>query len=463
MSLSNRGKRTGLSRREFLSTSLKAGLGLAIGSTLVGTGCRPAEDPETEVQTGASTPALARDPVVLDFWQISQGVTFQGIMAQAIRDFEDSHPNIRVRITEQAANDLRTQLRPVFADGGPGPDVVMEGAVQTLTYAGMPFGFADLTDRIRAAGIDRNTPEAVWAPIAENNSMYGVPLDAFPFYLIYNKDLYEAAGISRPPETWDELLNNAVQLTDPARDTFGFITYTDRFASWVLETLWYNSGVGYFEGSEDFRSYDITRPITVARPEAIASLEYKRQLAETAPGGIQGNFGLGTSDIRARFGRGNLGHFFTHSIHVSQIQDDAPDMVPLQNFGVVAFPAGPERRGTCFSTSVLGVTKNAKDQDAAWEFVQHLSDKWEGFLAPSVGTVPVRQDVAIDDNAHASWLLPIGREAMAGDLFPQAFFPQLDAFRLPMADNVQAYFLGQKTAEEAMRDTAEQAESALTG
>jgi len=235
------------------------------------------------------------------------------------------------------------------------------------------------------------------------------------------------------------------------------------FPAWPLEQLWYNRGVGYFEGSEDFRQYDTTKPITMTRPEAVAALEYLRSLAETAPGGLAGNIGVGTADADVKFAKGNLGHFYTHTIHTSQIEGYNPKMVPRKNFDVMTFPKGSKRRGQMFSSSVFGISKLSKDPDAAWEFVKFLSDQWEGRIAPSIGTVPCRQDAKVDETAVGSWLVPIGRQLLAGEIFSQATFPQVEAFAVALRPNVEAYFLGKKTALQALEDAAAEGKKALTG
>jgi ABC-type glycerol-3-phosphate transport system substrate-binding protein len=360
----------------------------------------------------------------------------------------------------QPSQDIDTKLRPIFASGGPGPDVLMTGSVATLSYARMPFGYIDLTDRIASAGLKDKTPTAAWAPMQDNSRLFGVPFTAFPYFLNYNKDLYEAAGINRPPETQDELLS-AVQKISDAKTRFGFLVFT-AFPAWPLEQLWYNNGVGYFEGSEDFKQFDTTKPITITKPEAVAALEFLGKLAETAPGGFSGNIGVKTGDADAAFAKGNLGNFYTHTIHTSQIPGLNQAMVPKKDFDVAVFPGGSKRRGTMFSTEVFGIAKKTKDADASWEFLKFLSDEWEGRIAPAIGCVPVRSDATVDDAAVGSWLLPTGRQVLAGESFPQAFFPQTAAFATSLTSNVEAYFGGKKTAQQALQDVADEAKKSLS-
>src|SRR5262249_41084821 len=148
--------------------------------------------------------------------------------------------------------------------------------------------------------------------------------------------------------------------------------------------------------------------------------------------------------------------------HTSQIPSFNPKMVPVKNFDVAVFPGGPKRRGMMFSTEVLGITKQNKDSDAAWELVRFLSDV-EGRLGPSIRTVPVRQDVKVDESQVGSWLVPIGRKALAGEIFPQAFFPQAAPVSAALKANMEAYFLDQKTAKQAMDDAAAQARKVISG
>ena len=57
--------------------------------------------------------------------------------------------------------------------------------------------------------------------IGKNGEIYGVPLSVDSLALYYNKDLLNAAGISAPPTTWSELLEDSKKITKV--DDFGNI------------------------------------------------------------------------------------------------------------------------------------------------------------------------------------------------------------------------------------------------
>ncbi|MCE5260234.1 MAG: extracellular solute-binding protein [Chloroflexi bacterium] len=52
------------------------------------------------------------------------------------------------------------------------------------------------------------------ATVAVDGHFYTVPLDLVTTFFFYNKNLYEKAGITTPPETWGELLANYQKLAD---------------------------------------------------------------------------------------------------------------------------------------------------------------------------------------------------------------------------------------------------------
>lgn len=437
-----------LTRREILTASASLAVVVACAPTA------PSSAP------ASPTPA-AKGPVTLKFWYIAQGVNFDPVVKAAAKDFEDSHPSIKVELDVLPVVDLRAKVRPIFTSGGPGPDIVYEGAVQTLTYASLPLGFIDLTDRIKAAGLKDRVIPAAWFALESEGKAYGVPLNAFVWFIGYNRDYYEAAGIRGVPQDWDGLLEVVKKVTNPAKEQFGYVQLTNRFVEWFFSTLLFDSGVGFFKGAEDWRKFDVSQPITFNGPEGIRGLEYMKQLAETAPGGIKGNIGLEDARVRVLFAKGNIGHYFTHSIFWSQVSSENPKMVGGKNFDVYVMPKGPKRQGAMFATEVLGITKLSKEPDAAWEFVKFISDKWEGRLAGSIANVPVRTDATLPPDTKEPWLVEAGRNGLKGESYPQAFFPQLDAVREPLGKEVQAFFLGQKSAKQALDGAAAEAAKVL--
>jgi raffinose/stachyose/melibiose transport system substrate-binding protein len=142
--------------------------------------------------------------VTLDFFQFKPEAiqTFDRIIA----DFEDEHPNIRVRQNHVPNADTALRTRLVRNDI---PDVLVLNANATfgeLASAGTFYNFADeaVTQSLNPGILDiindlgtRNEGEVNGLPFANNAD--GV---------IYNKDLFAKHGVA-VPTTWNELISAA--------------------------------------------------------------------------------------------------------------------------------------------------------------------------------------------------------------------------------------------------------------
>lgn len=72
----------------------------------------------------------------------------------------------------------------------------------------------DLTTYIQANALDVTAYGNMFNDISVNNRYYGIPTRNTSWALIYNKDLFDEAGISYPTQlTWDEYRTLAIQLT----------------------------------------------------------------------------------------------------------------------------------------------------------------------------------------------------------------------------------------------------------
>src|SRR5215472_13956143 len=64
------------------------------------------------------------------------------------------------------------------------------------------------------------------------DKLIGVPWSGNPFAFVYNKQLFDAAGIKEPPKTWDDFISAAKEMTN-GKDTWGTVMApADGFDPW---------------------------------------------------------------------------------------------------------------------------------------------------------------------------------------------------------------------------------------
>ncbi|MFC4014090.1 extracellular solute-binding protein [Nonomuraea purpurea] len=89
---------------------------------------------------------------------------------------------------------------------------------------------------------DGMVPAVVKAGTHEGK-LYGLAPAVNTLTIFYNKDLFEAAGITAPPKTWDELRATAKKLTQQGRYGFAMSNINTYEGSWqFLPFMWSNGG-----------------------------------------------------------------------------------------------------------------------------------------------------------------------------------------------------------------------------
>ncbi|EFM10057.1 extracellular solute-binding protein family 1 [Paenibacillus curdlanolyticus YK9] len=84
---------------------------------------------------------------------------------------------------------------------------------------------ADLTGLIGSWEHKDDLNPIMTKPVTVDGKIYGVPVDAYVMTITLNKKIFEEKGVPLPPLdwTWDELIDAAKKVNDPAKGIAGFI------------------------------------------------------------------------------------------------------------------------------------------------------------------------------------------------------------------------------------------------
>jgi multiple sugar transport system substrate-binding protein len=133
--------------------------------------------------------------------------------------------------TFASPNDELTKIQTSVLSGQ-GPDIYSLGTTFTPTaYSTGAFEELTADDWTKIGGKDRFLPATLGISGPDDSHQVGIPLASRPFVMAYNKDLLTAAGIDKPADSWDGLLDQAKKLTKA--DTYGLaVAYGDSFDPW---------------------------------------------------------------------------------------------------------------------------------------------------------------------------------------------------------------------------------------
>lgn len=306
-------------------------------------------------------------------------------MANLVKEFNATHPNIQVELEVIPWGDFRTRLLTAVAGGGTPdtasfkltwvPEFVGNKAIEPLDkYLDKWQGKSDIQDNL-------------WDVfrVSEDKQTYVMPWIVQALYMYYRPSLFKEAGVEIP-KTWDEFLTVAQKLTkdkdgDGKIDQYGFGMRGARYGhepwgSFVFSSVEGNkimeNGKAVFNTPEAQQAnqfyLDLYRKYKVVPPTAPAD---------------------GFAEIINNFKSGRTAMVVHHIRSYKDMEKQFGDDV-----SAFPIPAGPKGRWTSLGDTENVMFSNSKNKEAAFTFISWLAeknqiDKW----CQSSGDVPVCKSV----------------------------------------------------------------------
>ncbi len=224
--------------------------------------------------------------LTFQIWDVAQRDGMQA-MCDA---YTAQHPDVVIEVQVTSWGEYWTKLEAA-AESNTMPDIYWMHTDQILYYA--DFGIlADLTDLYAAE--DPNYYQNHFSEISIGNAsgtdgkIYGIPKDKDNVVLVYNKEMFDAAGVSYPDEnwTWDDLTAASQQIYD-ATGNYGYMASNDeQLGYWNFV---YQNG-GYILDPETNLHAGYTQPATADAIKFYVGLQKndwcpdQNYFAETSPG-----------------------------------------------------------------------------------------------------------------------------------------------------------------------------------
>lgn len=201
-----------------------------------------------------------------------------------------------------------------------------------------------------------------------DGNIYGVPNLVAPMLFGYNKALFEEAGISEVPKTWDEALKVATLINNPDNQITGYATLAAEWTEWFFQYYVWQAGGDLTQEQEDG-----TVKLTFTDPAVIQAAKYYQQLR--SEGVLQSDLTLKFSDLVTNFGLGKIGMMPFAGDWVSEAIANGIDP---DDIGLCLPPAGPSgEQTTAIAGSVYAINAQTEQarKEAAWEYVSFYSSK----------------------------------------------------------------------------------------
>ena len=310
----------------------------------------------------------------------------EGVKLSTLADgFMEANPDVTVNVTPVDWGQAVAKLQTAIA-GGQTPDVSQMGT--------------DMMGQFAATGALEPVPanfdpatyfEGAWNTNVVDGTVYGVPWYVETRLLYYRTDIAEKAGITAPPATWEELTAMAEAMQAKGGADWGISLGTKNWQEY-LPFLWSAGG----DVMDDTGAYKLNSP------EAVEALTYYQSFFndKVAPASVPEGF-----DITPAFVAGTHPMFFSGPWHLSLIEEAGG--AEIEGKWAIA-PMPKKVSGTSFvGGSNLVVYNNSENKDAAWAFVQYLSDpatqiNWYNEVTDLPAVQSAWTDPALADDANVA-------------------------------------------------------------
>jgi multiple sugar transport system substrate-binding protein len=380
-------------------------------------------------------------------------------IAQVIKDFESTHPNIKV--TVKAGQDDSKVTQAIGA--GNGPDVGLSYSTDIVGKFCSSGAWVDLKQYIDRDKVDLNKLNATTRSYTEfDGKRCAMPFLADAYGMFYNKDLFAKAGLSGPPKTLDELTEYAKKLTvknaDGSLKTVGFLPLYDFYENAASHLA---PAVGAKWLTDDGKSAVGTDPAWKTL------ITWQKQLVDWYGYDKLQKFRAGLGDEYSAdnaFQKGQVAINIDAEYRLAFVKDQSPNL----KYGVAPIPTSDAAHygGGYVTGNILGISKNAKNPEAAWELIKYLTTddkaiiKLSGLLKNIPTTTASIADPGLNSDADFKTFIDIFNNPNSSTTPPSASGP---AYQETFGQFLNSYQAGKvKDLDAGLADADKQINSVMT-
>ena len=372
-------------------------------------------------------------------------------MKKLAKEFQEEYPNITIEFenvpAESAAQVLTTRIA-----GNNAPDVAYVNASDTADYASRGAA-VDLTSYIERSEVVNpdDYVDAFSNFVTYEDKLWGLPMGGETTGLFYRTDLFEKAGIEKPPATWEEFEETAAALTDKEAGQYGYVVFASESAYYWYPWLYQAGGDLLSEDGE----------ILFTSEEAKEAAEYYVGLTEYSPPDYLNS---NSWDGRVAFAEGQAAMYMAGAWFAGTLTEEFPDIEG--KWATAPLPEGPAGCKTTIAGDSLVMMEQTDAPDAAWlwmeflsrpEIIARMTYEAEGTLLPPL-TSQLESEEIVEEKPVLEGFIEL-MECGVASTVSNPKFPRVETI---INEELGKAMYGEQSAEDALENAAQQAEPILS-
>ncbi|GAE06461.1 extracellular solute-binding protein [Paenibacillus sp. JCM 10914] len=301
--------------------------------------------------------------------------------------FERDNPGVHI-VIEQSTDHYESHQAYKSSEA---PDIIESGGWSLFNHPGM---FVDLLSYVNEVpGLKEDLYPGIMRVACKDGNLPGLPVDVALPLIIYNKEMFDQAGLAFPTEdwTWDEMIELAKRLTIrneqgvASQFGFGFGVDIEEIEPFVMR----NGGRYLSADGSTARGYVDQPAVSEAFSKLIDAYRVHRVIPNPGEPSEAGDLHEG---FAMSFG------FTWYAGNLIQHQLDS-------KFGVVGLPNMPGGESSnMIYMGAAGITSKSKNPRLAWEFLHHYILQ-RPYAFHSAWTLPISRSIAEQSgmSKHRIW------------------------------------------------------------
>ena len=310
-------------------------------------------------------------------------------MNAIVEEFNEENPNVEVVIEYVSYDALHDKITTAMASSPPAYDVFLVDDIWYSEFAEAGYIW-DVSDKITPE-MEENIFDAAWDITVVDGKTYGLPWLLDQKYFYYNEDILNAAGISAPPTTWEEMVEQARIIKDQGLVEYPIVwswgQYEAAICDWV--TLLYGNGGSLVDDSGNPTFND---------EKGVETLTWMLQTIDegiTNPASVS----YVEEDVRNVFSQGKAA-FATNWVYMYDLVNfNEEESQVTGQIGMSLMPAFADSgvvSATQDGSMGFSVAAESPAKESAWEYVKYITS----------------EDV---QNRYSAHLLPIWETSYEGE------------------------------------------------
>ncbi|MFC0140279.1 extracellular solute-binding protein [Erwinia mallotivora] len=295
---------------------------------------------------------------------MSQAAYSESDVRSMTSDFEKAHPDIKVNLEFVPYEALHDKIVAARGAGSNGYDVVLFDDMWPAEFSKFNM-LKDVTPLISA---DEKTKvfDGAWSTVSWNNKQWGMPWILDTKYLYYNKAMLAKAGITTPPTTWQQVMEQSQTLKEKGIVKYPLVWSWSQAEALVCD---YTTLVSAFGGQ-----FYQNGKLNFSDAGSIKAVDYMKATLDKGVSNPNSREYL-EEDVRKVFSNGDAA-FALNWTYMYNMANDPKQSKVAGEVGIIPAPSEKPGEVAAMNGSMgLGVTQSSSHPDQSWQYIRYLTSQ----------------------------------------------------------------------------------------